>query len=214
MLSTEPRTVDEGYASACASSDLRVEADRNGDADYVIAAGMNQSRFGALLLRLVTEWDRAEKPKRPSPKAIDALSRTYDDAWTVRERQDKAREEAFGWYSHELNILAGKLKTLTEARAQLWGIAGKFGMQDPKDKAAAAIGWWLMQQCPVCSGVMWQSIPGTGRLSNKVCRACQGSGVTQPPHGAEGRKLVNYLDECVAQARIDIKKRLRQFTHK
>lgn len=214
MLSNEPRTVDEGYASACASSDLRVQADIRGDADYVIAAGMNKSRFGALLLRLVTEWDRAEKPKRPTPKAIDALSRTYKVAGTVRERQEKAREEAFGWYSHELNILAGKLKTLMEAREQLWIQAGKFGMQEPKMVAEAAIGWWLMQQCPACSGVMWQSIPGTGRLSNKACRACQGSGVTQPPHGAEGRKLANYMDECVAQARIDIRKRLKMYVAK
>ena len=214
MLSNEPRTVDEGYASACASSDLRVQADIRGDADYVIAAGMNKSRFGALLLRLVTEWDRAEKPKRPTPKVIDALSRTYTTLSKVSDRQAKAREEAFGWYVRELEMLAGKLKTLAQARTVLMIEAGKMGIQESETIAPAAIGWWLMQQCPLCQGVKEQVIQGTGRLSGKVCRACQGSGVSQVPHGIFGRKLANYMDECVAQARIDIRKRLKMYVAK
>lgn len=211
MLSNEPRTVDEGYASACASSDLRVQADIRGDADYVIAAGMNKSRFGALLLRLVTEWDRAEKPKRPTPKAIDALSRTYKSISKVSDRQAKAREEAFGWYIRELEMLAGKLKTLAQARTALMIEAGKMGIQDYESVVPSVIGWWLMQSCPVCSGVKEQTVVGTGRLSGKVCRACQGSGLSQVPHGIFGRKLATYMDYCVARARMDIKKRLKQF---
>ena len=211
MLSNEPRTVDEGYASACASSDLRVEADRNGDADYVIAAGMNQSRFGALLLRLVTEWDRAEKPKRPTPAFVEALARTYRYA-SVRECLDAARIEAFGWYARELEVLAAKMKTLPQARRELALHAQKLGIPGGDAVAPAILGWWLMQQCPVCLGVKEQAIPGTGRLSGKLCRTCQGSGVSQVPHGAEGRKLANHLDYCVARARIDIKNRLRKFS--
>lgn len=212
MLNSESRTVEEGYASACASSDLRVEADRNGDADYMIAAGMNKSRFGALLLRFATEWDSSEKPRRPTPEAIEALARTYpvkDGKPTARQRQDAAREQAFGWYSNELELLAGKLKTLPQVRTQLGIFAALSGMEHSESKVPAVIGWWVHQQCALCSGVKELAVPNTGRLSGIACRACKGTGHSPVPYGTEGQILAGYMDECVIQARIDIKKRLR-----
>ena len=52
-------TTDERYTSATHASNLRVEADRTGQADVIIAAGMSPSRLGAALLRL-----RSERAKR------------------------------------------------------------------------------------------------------------------------------------------------------
>lgn len=211
MLNSESRTVEEGYASACASSDLRVEADRNGDADYMIASGMNRSRFGSLLLRFVTEWDRAEKPRKPTPQVIDALARAYPVVQgkpTVRERLEMARSEAFGWYANELELLAGKLKTLPQVSTQLGIYAAMSGIGDFETKVPAVIGWWVHQRCALCSGVKEKAIPDTGRLSGIACRACQGTGMSPVPFGAEGRSLANYMDDCVRRARNDIGQRL------
>lgn len=212
MLSNEPRSIEEGYSTSVSTSDLRVEADHRGAADYILAAGMNKSRFGALLLRFATEWDRSEKPKKPTPQSIDALARTYptvNGKPTVRQRQDKAREVAYGWYSNELELLAAKLKTLGQVRTQLAIFALMSQMEDGEAKVPAVIGWWLHQQCVLCSGVKLQVVEGTGRLSSHACGACRGSGKTPTPHGNDGRFLANYMDDCVIQARMDMKKRLR-----
>jgi hypothetical protein len=51
---TETASIDEQYTSATNTSNMRVEADRRGDADLVIAAGWSNSRLGMTLLRLHT----------------------------------------------------------------------------------------------------------------------------------------------------------------
>jgi len=50
--------IEEQYASANDSSNLRVEAERRSDADILIAAGWSASRIGAALMRLQTKADR------------------------------------------------------------------------------------------------------------------------------------------------------------
>jgi hypothetical protein len=59
---TEKPDIGEMYTSATHASNLRVEADRPGPADMIIAAGMSHSRLGAALLRLHSEYDGASKP--------------------------------------------------------------------------------------------------------------------------------------------------------
>ncbi len=53
MTSTEER-----YLTASNSSNLRVEADKHGDADVMIAAGWSASRIGGALMRLHTKPTR------------------------------------------------------------------------------------------------------------------------------------------------------------
>lgn len=53
MTSTEER-----YLIAAQSSNLRVEADKHGDADVMIAAGWSASRIGGALMRLHTKATR------------------------------------------------------------------------------------------------------------------------------------------------------------
>lgn len=74
MLVDEKRGIDETYTSACSTSDLRVEADRPGDADVLIASGWSPTRIGSALLRLHSEFDRAEMPTKPTRKRIEALA--------------------------------------------------------------------------------------------------------------------------------------------
>lgn len=54
---TEAPGIEEQYVSACHTSNLRVEADRRGAGDMIIAAGMNPVRLGGALLRLHTRCD-------------------------------------------------------------------------------------------------------------------------------------------------------------
>ena len=62
MLNENPRTVEEAYISAGSSTNLRVEADRMGDADILIAAGWAPCMLGGQLTRLRREWDGCSKP--------------------------------------------------------------------------------------------------------------------------------------------------------
>lgn len=48
----------ERYLSASQSSNLRVQADKHGDADVIIAAGWSASRIGGALMRLHTKATR------------------------------------------------------------------------------------------------------------------------------------------------------------
>lgn len=63
MLNDDRRTIEEAYTSAGNSSDLRVQAERRGDADVLIAAGWTPGILGSAALRLRGEWDRSEKPR-------------------------------------------------------------------------------------------------------------------------------------------------------
>lgn len=59
MTDSQAPTVAERYSQAIHASNLKVEADKQGSADTLIAVGWSQSRIGALLMRLQTKADRA-----------------------------------------------------------------------------------------------------------------------------------------------------------
>ena len=69
-------TTEEKYTSATHAINLRVEADRTGQADIIIAAGMSPSRLGAALLRLHSERDGASTPPPMTPERIAAFALT------------------------------------------------------------------------------------------------------------------------------------------
>ncbi len=73
-------------------------------------------------------------------------------------------------------------------------------------KIGAVIRYWLSQICPRCDGRKFQVLPGTARLSTKMCPpptqgGCGGTGFVHVPHGQEGRKLANHMDQCVHRYR-------------
>ena len=70
MLETNDRPdVAERYATACTSSNLRVEAERGSSADVLIASGWSKSRVGGALMRLYTEYGSFRMP----PNAIGKM---------------------------------------------------------------------------------------------------------------------------------------------
>lgn len=58
--------IAERYATACNSSNLRVEAERGSSADVIIASGWSKSRVGGALMRLHTEYASTGKPANAS----------------------------------------------------------------------------------------------------------------------------------------------------
>jgi len=211
MLNDEKRGVEEAYTSAGNSSDLRVQADVRSDADILIAAGLSPTRVGMALLRLHGEWDKAEKPRRPAPGAIAALAATMPKNLKEAERTHMARRLAQDWYMDEMAKLVNKLKSLPAVRSQLTAYVPKWGIAEASLKVPAVIAYWLDQTCPHCHGLKYQQIAGAPTLSNRSCKACGGTGVAAIPHGQEGRRVANYMDDCVSRAQQSLKNRLRGF---
>lgn len=212
--STTKPGIEERYTSATDASNLRVEADRGGDADLLIANGWSQSRLGAALMRLHSEWDGAQKPPKPDAKSIEALAASYSTKLSHAYRVTAAREEAEKWHLHELQLLFQKLKTLPEVRNELAGVVARWGIPFPTEVAGAVVGYWLDQTCQPCDGRKWQVIPGSPSLSNRVCPVCHGSGIAKIPHGNDGKRLANYMDDCVSISRASIKRRLHSLTNR
>jgi hypothetical protein len=210
MLNDEKRGVEEAYTSAGNSSDLRVEAEVRTDADIIIAAGWSESRVGIALLRLHSEWDKAEKPRKPSVEAIKTLAATMPKNLKEAERLAMARRQAQDWYMDEMAKLVNKLKSLPEVRRQLTAYVPKWGIQEAAVKVPAVIAYWLDQTCHHCSGLKFLKIEGAPSLSTKACRPCSGSGIAPVPHGQEGRRVANYMDDCLQKGRDSIRRNLSQ----
>lgn len=192
MLNTEARTVEEAYTSATNSSDLRVEADRRGDADVLIAAGWSMSRIGAALLRLHSEYDSAAHSRHATPAQFGG---------------DKKAAHAHNF--HETALMLGRLKAMPSVREQLTVQALVWGVADAQDVAAKLVQWWLSQVCSECHGTKYEAVTGTGRLSAKVCKACRGTGLAPIPCGDAGRRLANWMDQCLHATRTTMGRRLR-----
>jgi hypothetical protein len=186
---TKP-SIEERYSSATSTSTMKMELERSMPIDVLTAAGWSQSRIGAALLRLHSEWDSAEKPR-------------------LHKSPHTGRREAQAWLLHEQKILMGKLKTLPSVRGQVEQHLMQWGYAEPASKSAAVLLWWLDQTCHHCHGTKYEIVPGTNRQSGKLCRTCQGSGLMPVPHGQDGRRLANWLDGCTQLARTQISKHLR-----
>lgn len=222
-----PPTIDEQYSHAVGASNLRVQTDRRNVADMVIAAGMNPHRLGLALRRLATEWDATGKPPPLSDANIEAMAAKYPRVegkgtvlFKVTGRDGKVTEqemlplvaatmEAEQWYLHELGMLFQRLKTLPEVRNGLVWWAEAEGYADPVHAVAAVLRWWLSPRCQLCKGVKKRVVLGTGRTSSKDCRDCGGTGEQRVPHGALGRRILGYINECQRHSAADLRGRFQ-----
>lgn len=207
-MNIEAPGIEEQYVSACHTSNLRVEADRKGAGDVLIAAGWSPGLIGGALLRLHSEWDGAAHPKQPTKEQINLLALTYStDAQgkpSRKQRGEMAKAQAMGWYVHELELLMSKLKSLPRVRIETIARAKTWGIEHAEAVVPAVIGWWLQHACPTCSGTAHQVIEEAGQNSVKACRMCQGSGSLPVPHSKDGRIVASFLDECAQVKRQSI----------
>lgn len=208
MLNDDRRTIEEAYTSAVTSTDLRCDT-RDGaprsDTDLLIAAGWSPSRVGSALLRLHTEWDGAEH-QRPTTSADFAQAAQQRAADTKTPAQTPAAanaqaEKLAAKHNHQqAKLLMAHLKSMPAVREQLTQQLMKWKVQDAEQVAGALLRWWLAPNCGACHG--------TGRQSAMHCKPCAGTGKTKVPHGEAGKRLANWMDDCVQIARSSIKKRL------
>ena len=211
MYQEDRKTIDESYATAISSSDLRCETREDAprsDSDVLIASGWSRSRIGGALLRLHTEFDRAEKPRLMGAQDFQRQAEGDCPRGCQKSIKARAQEIADTHNRQQAKLLAGKLKTLPEARQQLVIQLTAWKVERPDDMASAVLGWWLHKTCSSCHGRKFDVIAGTARLSNKVCKVCHGTGEARVPHGEAGRRLVNFMDICVDQARHSIRNHL------
>ena len=102
-------STSERYGIATNAKNMRVEADRFSQADVLIAAGWSQSRTGAALIRLYSEWDASERPqeadfglkfsKLKSLPLVRAALRNYVLRWKPAiEAPDDLIAEVIAWW--------------------------------------------------------------------------------------------------------------------
>lgn len=213
--------VDEQYQTASNTSNLKVESDRRGAGDVIIAAGWSPSRVGMALLRLHSEWDSAVKPRKPGRAAIDAKVAQYkaEDA-VARSRCHKPNceicaparspiDRAQAYFDQEmasdLRLLAVSLK----ARPIVWEQIGHWVALKgiAPSVAAEALLHWLNPVCPACDGLKLKKVPNSPALSARQCSKCHGTGERTRP--ADSTKVLNYIDDCCQKARQSLKSRLR-----
>lgn len=152
----------------------------------------------------------AHKQGQADVIAAAGMSRSRVGAALMRlhTEWDRARNDRPGradkLSTNEAAIFMNRLKTLREVRVELTAQLVRWKIVDPADKAPAVILWWLDQNCHACHGT---KLAATGRGS--ICKVCKGTGKARIPHGEEGKRLANYINDCVDVARNSIGNRLR-----
>lgn len=136
------RTVDEGYSVAVTSSNLTVDADRRGDADYLIAAGWNQQRIGGALLRLHTEAEQRS---------------TYDP---VQLRSWPSVERELMIQAHKSGLTPLEAKALVLEVVRWWLHKTCNTCHGTKYEAAPGTNRLTGKVCKACYGAGIRSVPG------------------------------------------------------
>lgn len=218
----EAPTTQERYAAATQSSHLRLQEHATGDADYLIAAGWSKSRFGAVAMRLHSEWDSAERrgcriPRKATRKQIgkaaQEIARRAGAEKVEQAHSDQAKAELAAAYERELKETMRHLKSLPDARLHLSIKMAMDGRQNAEELAAAVLLHWLAPTCLVCCGRKFQLVKWSeDELSDEACGCCGGSGQAPVPGGDAGKAAANYIDDCVSMARQSIRDKLRH-TH-
>lgn len=194
----ERRGVDEAYASAMSSSNLRVESACRGDVDVLIAAGWSPSRVGAALIRLHSEWDSAARGR----VLCGADFERSGCKGLVSDEQARARREAYRANEQEARLLISRLKTLPAVQEQLASEFANWKVVNPVEVAGTMTRWWLQRRCDACAGT------GFMHKLGKTCKHCN-QGERHPPLGEIGKRAANYMDDCVQRARSSIGRALR-----
>lgn len=200
----------------------------------LIAAALAPKAVGRRLIMLHGEWDGCAKPRRPlehdiailaksllvtrkplyviDPARMEAHQQQMKPAWCRTEAQRLAHL----WYTNERLRVIASLKSLPAARDGLEEATKMKSIENARSKVLSVLAWWLDPVCPVCSGRKYTTMPGTNRLSNRLCGTsgdgCGGTGERILPHGADGRVIENTLVDYLHRARQQISSLDRGFT--
>lgn len=206
--SDDPRpTTDERYTSATHAKNLKMETEKIGAIDLLTAAAWSPRAIGSALLRLHSEWDGCQHPRRIKREALEALALTLQGF--TRDRDQKAKRIANDWYEHEVRLMLQRLKSLPLVRALMVAQAEKWMIEDADRTVAGVLIWWLDHTCPTCNGLKFEKFEGAPALSAIRCRHCHGAGEIPTPYSFEGRRLAGFIQDCLNDSRRFIRKVLR-----
>lgn len=172
----ERPTIGERYSTACVSADLRLREVRS-DVDYLIAAGLSSSQFGATLFRLRSEFD-AVKAQIKGQGASSLVDRV---------------------------LILSQLGTLHTAKQQLGAysikIATRRAFMEPDEKvlilAGRALDLFLDPTCDKCEGRGKNGGYGSPEV---ICRSCGGTGrrhISQATKVEAHRAFVQHMVSCM-----------------
>jgi hypothetical protein len=196
------------------SDDLTVEAERRGDADYLIAAGMSRSRLGGLLKNLQSEWDGVAKPRRYTQEDVERIAKTMPRMSISRttkkelKRGEVKRVEMIDYagaravlknhYAQEMKLIGLTLRSFVQVRDAMRARMMAWGHEHAQasDVAHDLLMWWLAPICDHCHGTKYETIENTNRLSARACRHCHGSGEKAVPHARDGKRLLVWVDDA------------------
>lgn len=187
MTDTEERpTTQERYQRATQSSNLRpTRVGTTGDVDVIGAAGMAGDSLGALLFRLVGEWDACKGEKAlyeaEAARLYEAQRRAHKAGQTDEAKQlaEDARREVMTGRA----MILLQLGTLRQAKQALFSrvlsLIAEKGQPSLENVAAALTGRildvFLDPTCPPCEGRGFNGGHHRGERQI-ICRACRGSG--------------------------------------
>jgi hypothetical protein len=198
-IDNERAGVEEQYQVAGNTSNLTVEADRRGSADFLIAAGLIKNRMASALVHLEGAWAKADKPAKRSAAWIATRAAEYPDK---KGRPDirRATIEAMVLHAKEMRNLAARLPGRNTVLGLLEEWATMYGIEN--DLLSPAIFHWLAPACPACEGRGKHRMPDAPTLSKRTCNHCAGTGTWPRPLGAD--RVHNYLKSCVGKAKGDM----------
>lgn len=90
------------------------------------------------------------------------------------------------------------------------GGRNKVSRLDAREVAERTLHWWLQDVCSACEGVKYERVPGTPKLSAKLCIVCQGVGrhpltsIVKPKHLEHSRWLASELDALCGYVMADM----------
>lgn len=221
-------TIGERYANATESSDLRVLADRRGDADTLIAAGWISEGFGTSLYRLRTEFDAVKGEHELAEVNLQRqlelarLAQISDDPDLGPKVAEAIRKQAKTDALTARLFVLSHLKTLNKARNELGAFAlglayGGRCTLNPDEVLAIAgkvLEVFLDPTCHHCEGRCFNG--GTHRGEPQVlCKPCRGTGKRREEIGrtqAErdfASRLLTRLDMAFAEVDHQLRRFLR-----
>jgi hypothetical protein len=205
MLDTnaERAGIEERYETACNASSLKVESERGGAVDVLIASAWSGAGLGAALRRLHSQWVKVA-PRRFTEEHV------IQRAAELPKRRDKpdlkrARTDLLLAYRAAIREAAGKLRgreAIVEGLTEWAVLKG----EDP-DVVERALTYWLAPLCPVCDGHGKRKLPDAPVLGAN-CHHCNGAKTLPAPMGA-GRVL-GHIDYSLKAHLALAKRRLRK----
>ncbi|MGB3069808.1 MAG: hypothetical protein WBC18_14735 [Ottowia sp.] len=200
-MTTEKPTISERLVSARSSSDLTVRLERGGDADLLIASAKGSNAVGRHIYQLMSDWDGCAKRRTFTPEDVEQIAmrlpriktekRNRRGVVRVIESLDMAGAQAK--LNEALDIerqsILRRLKSLPHIMDEHsglmpWVVAQ--GIQEPRQKLLAVLGWWVDRNCLVCGGTM--EVAGRQGVV-KQCTKCHGTGEREVPHDRDGMRI-------------------------